>query len=176
MIAHTCNTHYHSSYIVYVLVVSAFKHEFIFLSYTLVIDFIVVGEPEAVLRQQLEFIYYQIIFVLTAKVHDILKSNPSKDLRELLGSDTKRLMHAVCECDITPPAVVFNSVKGFALDSAARARLLTLLTQCLAQSNAALGCIICEESLLVYSVNEEMQVTVDVKDMLLLTHFVHNSP
>lgn len=39
------------------------------------------GEPEAVLRQQLEFIYYQIIFVLTSKVHDILRKNPSKDIR-----------------------------------------------------------------------------------------------
>jgi hypothetical protein len=137
---------------------------------------LVSGEAEAVLRQQLEFIYYQIIFVLTDKVHDILKSNPSKDLRELLGSDTKRLMHAACKDDITPPPIVFSSVKGFALDSNARASLLDLLHQCLSQASAALGCIICHDSLLVYSTNEEMQVTVDVKDVLLLTHFVHHSP
>mmetsp|Transcript_20961 Transcript_20961/g.35363 ORF Transcript_20961/g.35363 Transcript_20961/m.35363 type:complete len:321 (-) Transcript_20961:3719-4681(-) len=134
------------------------------------------GEPEAILRQQLEFIYYQIIFVLTAKVHEMLKSNPSKDLRELLGSDTKRLMHAACQSDITPPTIVFNSVRAFALDSAARARLLDLLSQCLSQSNAALGCIICDDSLLVFASNDDMQVSVEVKDVLLLTHFVHNSP
>jgi hypothetical protein len=135
------------------------------------------GEPEAVLRQQLEFIYYQIIFVLTSKVHDILKSNPSKDLRDLLGSDTRRLMLAACKDDLTPPAIVFSSVRGFALDGPARSLLLMLLHQCLSQSHAALGCIVCEDSLVVYCSNEDMQVgPVDVKDILQLTHFVHNSP
>lgn len=85
-------------------------------------------------------------------------------------------MHAACKEDITPPPIVFNSVKGFALDTNARGLLQTLLIQCLNQSNAAMGCIICEDSLLVYATNEDMQVVVDVKDLLLLTHFVHNSP
>lgn len=34
------------------------------------------GEPEAVLRQQLEFIHNQILFVLTAKVTVIVSSHP----------------------------------------------------------------------------------------------------
>ena len=134
------------------------------------------GEPEAVLRQQLTFIYYQIIFVLTSKVHDILKSNPSKDLRDLLGTDTKRLMHASCTDELAYPPIVFNSVKGFALDGNARAMLLGMLRQCLNQSNAVLGCIICEDSLLVHAINETMDVSLDVKDLLLLSHFVHHSP
>lgn len=135
------------------------------------------GEPEAVLRQQLEFIHAQVIFVLTAKVHDILRTNPSKDLRELLGADTKRLMHAACEHDLTPAPIVFSSVRGFALDSTARLQLLSLLRQCLSQSGAALGCVLCEDSLLVCATNEDMQgVTVEAKDLLLLAHFVNNSP
>ena len=152
-------------------------HTIFHLSFFLAIIFVVLaGEPPAVLRQQLEFVYSQIVFVLTSKVHDILKSNPSKDIRELLGSDTKRLMHAICKDDITAPTIVFNSVKGFALDASARLLLLDLLNQCLLQSKAALGCIICEDSLLVYTSNADMQVMIDVKDILLLTHFVHNSP
>jgi len=48
------------------------------------------GEPEVVLCKQLEFAYSQILFILTSAVHNVLKVNASKDLRDLLGPDTTR--------------------------------------------------------------------------------------
>jgi hypothetical protein len=43
------------------------------------------GEPEAFLKLQLHYLYQQILFVLTSKVHKVFKATPSYDLRELLG-------------------------------------------------------------------------------------------
>jgi len=44
------------------------------------------NEPEIILLQQLQFLYSQILLTLTSKVHDVLTSNPSCDLRQLLGT------------------------------------------------------------------------------------------
>lgn len=43
------------------------------------------NEPEIILMKQLQFLYSQILFAVTAKIHDVLLSNPSCDIRQLLG-------------------------------------------------------------------------------------------
>ena len=43
------------------------------------------GEPESCLRMELQYLYQQILFVLTAKVHSVFQNSPAYDLRELLG-------------------------------------------------------------------------------------------
>lgn len=43
------------------------------------------GEPESSLRMELQYLYQQILFVLTAKVHSVFQNSPAYDLRELLG-------------------------------------------------------------------------------------------
>jgi hypothetical protein len=105
-----------------------------------------------VLRQQLEFIHNQILFVLTsrvcffshsnnifqsAQVHDILASNPSKDVRELLGADTNRLVLAGCRDDVAPPCVVFKATRGFYMERDQRSALTEHLKVALLRSNAA---------------------------------------
>lgn len=95
------------------------------------------GEPEVVLRQQLEFVHNQIIFILTSQVQDILSANPSRDLRELLGPDTNRLIQSSCCDTLTPPCVVFGSVRGFVMESSLRFDLLSQLKSTLHGSNAA---------------------------------------
>ena len=59
----------------------------------------------------------QVLLILTSRVHDILRDNASKDLRDLLGADTTRLMHAACSADtLTPPAIAFEAIQCVALD------------------------------------------------------------
>lgn len=133
------------------------------------------GEPEVVLRQQLNFIHNQILFILTSQVQDILLTNPSRDIRELMGSDTNRLIQATCENDITQPPIVFESIRGFAMDITLRHQVLSHLKDALHGSNAAFGCIIYEDSLICFTTNDTMEVSVDVADILLLTQFVCHS-
>ncbi len=94
------------------------------------------GEPECVLSKQLEFLYSQILLVLTSKVHDILAANSSKDLRDLLGNDTTRLMHAACPTNLTPNSIAFESVCGFPLDRSVRESVLVNLQACVNASGA----------------------------------------
>jgi hypothetical protein len=39
------------------------------------------GESELVLSKQLEFLYNQVLFILTSKIHDVLSQNVGKDIR-----------------------------------------------------------------------------------------------
>ena len=95
------------------------------------------GEPEGILSKQLEFMYNQILLILTSKVHDILSLNSSKDLRDLLGYDTTRLMHAACESDLTPPSIAFDCVRGFPMPKSLREELLENLHRCVESSGSA---------------------------------------
>ena len=95
------------------------------------------GEPEVVLIKQLQFMYSQILLVLTSKVHDVLRNNFSKDLRDLLGSETNRLLHASCRYDVTSPSISFSAVRGLVLDRELRAEILLYLKHCVNKSGAA---------------------------------------
>jgi hypothetical protein len=133
------------------------------------------GEAEAVLSRQLEFMYNQVLLVLTNRVHSVLENDSSKDLRDLLGYDTARLMHAACKEEITPYCIAFDAVQGFALDVEDREKISSLLGTCVTSSGAALGMLLHEDCLISYTVNEETPLSLDVDDVLLLTHFVGNS-
>jgi hypothetical protein len=95
------------------------------------------GEPEAILYKQLEFMHNQILLVLSSKVHDMLRSNQSKDIRDLLGSDTTRWMNAACESDLTPLCIAFEAVKGFTMDKELRSEISSYLQTCVDNSGAA---------------------------------------
>lgn len=71
------------------------------------------------------------------QVHEVLERNASKDLRELLGNDTTRLMHAACKEEIVPPHISFHAVKGFPLEQDMRRDILASLFACVNKSNAA---------------------------------------
>ncbi len=70
-------------------------------------------------------------------MHDLLRSNPSKDLRELLGAETFRLMHAACSQELVPPNIAFKSVNGCPIDLELRSEVLALLRACIRNSDAA---------------------------------------
>jgi hypothetical protein len=133
------------------------------------------GEPEAILCKQLEFLYSQILLVLTSQVHNVLKNNSSKDLRDLLGSDSKRLMDAACQYEITPIGIAFESVEIYSINKDLRDYIIIYLKSCVNNSGAALGILIHGDTLLVYLMNDNHDFVLNVSDVLLLTHFVGNS-
>ena len=140
------------------------------------------NEPEVVLLKQLQFLYSQILLVLTAKVHDVLEKNPSTDLRQLLGSDTTRLMKANAidhrigtVSDIAPIYVAFESLRNFACKSDLRREIFLSLKFCVENAGAALGILMYHDSLVVFSPNSAIELPLTSGDAVLLTHFVANS-
>ena len=133
------------------------------------------GEPESVMVKHLEFIYSQILLMLTNKVHSILDQDSSKDLRDLLGGDATRLMGKACEEDIVPPCIAFNALQGYIIDSQFRTDIVAALRRCVHSSGAALGMLIKDDALVAYGTNDDTPFDLDVSDVLLLSHFVGNS-
>ena len=133
------------------------------------------GEPEVILSKQLEFLYNQVLFTLTNKVHTVLTQNSSKDLRDLLGYDTTRIMHAACSTDLTPTCIAFESTRGYVMDSSLRTEIVSILRNCVETSGAALGVILNSDALVAYATNSGTELNLQVSDVLLLTHFVGNS-
>ena len=95
------------------------------------------NEPEIVLLKQLHFIYQQILLVLTSKVHEVFRSNPSSDIRQLLGPDTTRLMHAACDDELAPTSVVFESIDSVIMPDKLRDDIVEYLKFCVEKSSAA---------------------------------------
>lgn len=132
-------------------------------------------EPELVLRKQMEFVYQQIILVLTNKVHHLLKTNPSRDVRDLIGVDTSKLMLAAAPRDICPPCIAFHAISGVVIDENLRTEFSVNLKWCLEQSNAALGILLLQDKLLAYAIDSSGVLAPSTSDILLLTHLVANS-
>ena len=95
------------------------------------------NEPEVVLIKQLQFLYNQILLVLTSKVHDVFKNNPSADIRQLLGPDTMRLMSVACEPLITPVWVAFECLRSLTCIRDLREEVVMSMNHCVNESNAA---------------------------------------
>ncbi|KAJ1442903.1 trafficking protein Mon1-domain-containing protein [Ochromonadaceae sp. CCMP2298] len=132
-------------------------------------------EPEAVLVRQLQFLYHQILLVLTSKVHDVFLNNPSADIRQLLGPDTTRLLSAACAPALTPESVAFEAVPSVACPRALKEEILVSLRHSVLETKAALGILLHKDKLLCYSSNATTELNLSTPDVLLLTHFVANS-
>ena len=94
------------------------------------------NEPEAIMHQQLLFMYYQILSVLTSQLHDMLRQNSKKDLRDLLGSDTPLLLDSTCHEDVTPFSIGTGAVRGYPILQSIRVDTLAFLRRCVESSNA----------------------------------------
>lgn len=105
------------------------------LYFIIVSDF---DEPESILARQLEFFYKYILFILTAKVHDLIANNPSIDLRNLLGSDADRILTlAGCNTNLTPTPVAFHALEQIIIDKPLRDELNATLKDCVEKCGAA---------------------------------------
>lgn len=130
------------------------------------------NEPAAVLSAQLEFMHSQIVFVLTSKVQEVLRLNPSKDIRDLLGYDTTKQMHLSCSEDVTPPCVAFNAVNGFVCAEDLRRIVTKSLQNRMESSGAVLGMILHKDRLVTYSTNSQFDLELTTADILLIANFV----
>ena len=133
------------------------------------------NEPAIVLSAQLEFMYSQIVLVLTSKVQEVLRLNPSKDIRDLLGYDTTKQMHLSCSEDVTPPCVAFSAVNAFVCAEDLRRVVNISLQSCMTLSGAVLGVILHQDRLVTYSTNSSLDLELSTSDFLLLANFVGKS-
>lgn len=133
------------------------------------------NEPESVLAKELEFMYSQILLILTSKVHSVLQVNASKDLRDLLGPDTTRLMSATCKQDVTSESIALSALKSLPLPVDLRREIVSELSICVAESAAVLGLLIYGEQLIAYSLNTSSGVSIQASDVILLASFMYNS-
>ena len=132
-------------------------------------------EPEAVLSAQLEFMYDQITFVLTSKVHEVLRLHPSKDIRDLLGYDTIKQMHLSCSEDSTPAYVAFGAVTAFVCAEDLRLMIQQALKNCVDISGSVFGVVLFRDQLLTFCTNASTDLELATSDFLLLANFVGNS-
>lgn len=89
-------------------------------------------EPEAIIRQQLDFLYSLILMILTSRVHDLLRVNASRDLRDLLGPDTSTFLRTACNQQTSPTYIGLNALNSFVLHSASeRVELEIYLRKCM---------------------------------------------
>jgi hypothetical protein len=133
------------------------------------------GEPDVVLLRELEFMYSQVLLILTSKVHSVLQLNASKDLRDLLGPDTTRLMSATCKSDVTSESIVFGALRSLPLTVDLRSEIASELTACVTESAALIGLLMYGEQLLAYSPNISSGYSIKAADITLLASFVCNS-
>ena len=68
---------------------------------------------------------------------DVLAKNPSKDIRQLLGSDSLKLMNETFDNDMCSKDIAFNAVNAFILEENIRSQISTTLHTCLRSSGAA---------------------------------------
>eukprot|EP01038_Epipyxis_sp_PR26KG_P016072 gene16072-21827_t len=132
-------------------------------------------EPEAVIAKQLQFLYHQILLVLTGKVHDIFRNNPSADVRQLLGADTTRLMKTTCQSHVTPPFISFHAIRSFTCYKELREDIKNNLRSCVENSGAALGLLLYKDAVVGFFVNPLTQLSLGTNDLALMVHFVANS-
>jgi len=130
------------------------------------------GEPEAVLQRQLEFLHNQVLFVLTSKVHDVLRINAAKDIRELLGHDSIKLMHESCKDAVTPLCIAFAAVAGLVCAPDLREDVAAHLRRCVGRSGAALGLLLHGDTLVGYATSAALTLELATEDVVLLARFV----
>lgn len=94
-------------------------------------------EPESILMRELDFLYQQIIFILTKKVHSVLESNPSTDLRNLLGSDSDRILNSASGNQFSSSSVILESVPIVFTNKGFREEILSSLKTVIDKSGAA---------------------------------------
>lgn len=133
------------------------------------------NEPELMLIKQLQFMYSQILLVLTSKVQHVFRNNPSADLRQLLGSDTTRLMHAACVSELVPTCIAFESVSSFVCPKDIRDDIGHILKTCVEGSGAAVGIVLFKDRMVNMYSNASMSLQLTTSDIVLLSHFVANS-
>ena len=94
-------------------------------------------EPDIIIYRQLDFMYNQLLLILTSKFHDIMLKNSSTDLMQLMGSDSSQLLQSSCHDTITVPSVAFGAIESFPCPKETRNMINFHLQYCVEKSGAA---------------------------------------
>ncbi len=96
------------------------------------------NEPENALFRQLNFLYQNILLILTSKVHSMIENNPAIDLTSLLGSDADRILNAAgCDSKLTPIPVAFNALPQIYYDRGLKEEINSCIKQSVEKCGAA---------------------------------------
>lgn len=143
--------------------------------------FVAVGSRcnEAYLAREIEFAYEAVLMSLTSRIHKVLETNPSKDVRELLGS-TGIVLGRLEEIGRTRPDIFLGASRCLRLDPMRRAQLAHVLTTAKKISTSegrerlVFAAVLCGDavlSLLQPQATEDRSLR--SSDVVLLSHFVY---
>ncbi|DAZ98469.1 TPA: hypothetical protein N0F65_004906 [Lagenidium giganteum] len=129
-------------------------------------------------KRLLKLLYAQLLFVLSERGLDILRRQPSYDLRELLGG-TERVMDALVESWRVEATTRFQhmGVRYLRLPSTLRAEMTRALAYEPEESSSLLcGLLLSRKRVLVIAQPNRKQFSLVAEDLLLLVNFVYNTP
>lgn len=86
-------------------------------------------EPTSVLLRQLQFMYSQILLMMTAAVHD-------RNAHDVLGQETCQLLLSTCNEDVLPFSLALQAIPVISMPTTLRKELLKRLSECVNSSNA----------------------------------------
>lgn len=95
------------------------------------------NEPESILLNQLNFLYNQILFFMTAKIHSVLENNPGADIQQLLGSDANRIIREGCKHKLVLHSIAFQAVSSISCEKSLREDINMFMKNCVDNSGAA---------------------------------------
>ena len=135
-----------------------------------------VEEVESYLSLVLETLYHQILFVLTARVHQVLSSSSSYDLRNLLGG-TENVMAGLAEQALKGPAILAGGVRSLAISLAVREEAGRVLAHIQSQSSDILyAMLLVGDRLLTLLQPRNPEHRMHSTDLFLIVNFVNTQP
>lgn len=149
------------------------KWKFVFVEKGPLYFFAISSTDESVkqLRQQLDYVYSQILSVLTMKIHTMIESHGKYDVRGLLTGTQPLFMNLIDECD-SNVCYLLDSVACLRLNRPDRAKITTILRKY--RTKSLLYAIILAGPYLVSLVRGKDRA-LHPSDLLILTNFVNNS-
>jgi vacuolar fusion protein MON1 len=130
------------------------------------------NETESELKNQLELLYTQIIFILTERIIDHLKKKASFDLRNLLGG-TDNVLHSLIHAMSCDVAYTFSSFKTLRLPKSIRYSIGDALVKNI--PDKSLFSILVADNQIVHLGRSKKYGALQPLDLLLLLNFINSN-
>ena len=132
------------------------------------------GEPEQVLRRQLEYVHGQLMFILTAGVNQFLEAQPNYDLRSLLHGSEGLLVELIDQMSVDP-AFLLGGIDCLEIAPNGR-EALSFAALKKQRSPGLLYAVLFAGQRLISRARAKSAKPLEPFDLLLLRNFVMNSP
>ena len=121
---------------------------------------------------ELDFVYLQIISILTAGAMKVLETRPTYDLRKLIGG-TEGLLHAIINDFASSPVYLLKSVESLRLDISKRQKISAILKLAAVDSNILFAALL-SGSKLVHLLEHQQKHNLHPIDLIIMTNFIQN--